>query len=150
MWKFIGGFLTGALVTVGVLVLIGMKLKSITESTESTTSGLMLFDEPKECMELIKPMSAVEQNMVKLNPAFQKDYEVKQVLKIMQVLDNGNALAIGPDFAIALLLLLGKPGTYYDDQKLSIWNKCTRRIGTYTYITNKGLEKTVPVVRIEG
>lgn len=96
-------------------------------------------------------------------------FEVTQ-FKVLQVVENGNALAfvqsdilssLLPDDAPSqlrnlqiptetiVLLLAGEKDYYYDDEVVNVpSNKCVRHIGIYKYITTDDFEKTVPIVDI--
>ena len=76
--------------------------------------------------------------------------------EVFQVLDNGDALAKGReygDYSIATgitVLIIGKEDhSYYDDQIIEIpEGKYARQIGTFKYITNSNMVKTVPIIDI--
>lgn len=75
--------------------------------------------------------------------------------KIIQVLDTGDALAneIEPENSratgLTVLFLKNSKESYYDDQIIKMQTgKCAKQIGIYKYISNVGIEKTVPVVDI--
>ena len=76
--------------------------------------------------------------------------------EVFQVLDNGDALAKGReygDYSIATgitVLIIGKEEqSYYDDQIIEIpEGKYARQIGTFKYITNSNMVKTVPIIDI--
>ena len=76
--------------------------------------------------------------------------------EVFQVLDNGDALAKGReygDYSIATgitVLIIGKEDqSYYDDQIIEIpEGKYARQIGTFKYITNSNMMKTVPIIDI--
>lgn len=76
--------------------------------------------------------------------------------EVFQVLDNGDALVKGReygDYSIATgitVLIIGKEDqSYYDDQIIEIpEGKYARQIGTFKYITNSNMVKTVPIIDI--
>lgn len=117
---FIAGVITGIILTIIVLVVI---------ADNTSDKGLTLFEKEGECVS-------------------DKSFEV------FQVLNDGNALASEYEgFSIATgitVLFLAEKGTsYYDDQVIKIpEGKCAKQIGVYKYITNAGIEKTVPIVEI--
>mgnify|MGYP003437490810 FL=1 len=71
-----------------------------------------------------------------------------------QVFSDGSALSSGDDssdnnFGLVVLFLGDESTSYYDDQKIEIpKGKVARQIGNYSYTTNMGVEKTVPIVEI--
>lgn len=77
-----------------------------------------------------------------------------KTFKVFQVFSDGSALSSGDDssgYNLGLnVLFLGDESTsYYDDQKIEIpKGKVARQIGNYSYTTNMGVEKTVPIVEI--
>ena len=61
-----------------------------------------------------------------------------KTFKVFQVFSDGSALSSGDDST-----------SYYDDQKIEIpKGKVARQIGNYSYTTNMGVERTVPIVEI--
>lgn len=77
-----------------------------------------------------------------------------KTFKVFQVFSDGSDLSSGDDYSVNNLgldvLFLGDESTsYYDDQKIEIpKGKVARQIGNYSYTTNMGIEKTVPIVEI--
>lgn len=68
---------------------------------------------------------------------------------VIQVVENGHALALTDD--ITIVLCLAKKGrSYYDGQIIEIpKGKCAKQIGIYKYTSQFfDIEKTVPVVDI--
>ena len=120
---FIGGFVTGILVTI-----LFAHLVSIEDKPNDGPIGLTKFPEKGECI------------------------PVKKELEIFQVVEPTMALAETGDFPDRIMVLLinydGK--SYYDNQKIALPSKkCARQIGTYQYRTRMGIDKTVPAVVIE-
>ncbi len=119
--KFFLGFVTGIIVTFIVLFLYTYK------NSGDELDGLTLFKQTGECI-------------------------AKRKLKIFQTVRTNAALA---EFGVypneMMVLLINHEGiAYYDNQKIIIpKNQCARRIGTYTYSTRIGFQKTVPAVVIE-
>ena len=74
--------------------------------------------------------------------------------KVFQVFSDGSALSSGDDssgnnLGLDVLFLGDESTSYYDDQKIEIpKGKVARQIGNYSYTTNMGVEKTVPIVEI--
>ena len=77
-----------------------------------------------------------------------------KTFKVFQVFSDGSALSSGDDssdnnFGLVVLFLGDESTSYYDDQKIEIpKGKVARQIGNYSYTTNMGVEKTVPIVEI--
>lgn len=77
-----------------------------------------------------------------------------KTFKVFQVFSDGSALSSGDDssgnnLGIDVLFLGDESTSYYDDQKIEIpKGKVARQIGNYSYTTNMGVEKTVPIVEI--
>ena len=122
---FIGGLITGVVLTVLVAVLI-----NAANQPNDGFPGLTVFPEKGECI-----MSKGE-------------------LEVMQTLASNAALAWTGDFLDSdrlLVLLINYDGiSYYDDQKIKIPSgKCARQIGTYQYTSRNEIMKTVPAVVIE-
>lgn len=67
---------------------------------------------------------------------------------VIQVLPNGNALAMARGGSYLTVLFLGGNGTtYYDGQQIEVpSDKCVKQTGTYRYMSRNNIEKTVPVV----
>lgn len=120
--KFLGGFITGVVITILVLLLIYAGNKS-----DDTLKGVTMFPEKGECL-------------------------TKQELEIFQTVKPNMALANFGKFPNeTLVLLVNQEGkSYYDKQKIKIpAKKCARQIGTYQYVTKMEIQKTVPIVVIE-
>lgn len=140
---FILGLITGIILTVVVLFVIG-KSASHTENGETLSvtmnkgmslykdPGISLFDEPGGEMPL-------------------------RSFKVFQVLPNGTALAqssekikVEYEFQYGdpvVLFLPTENSSFYDDQVIKLpSNKVTKQIGTYRYETKNEFVKTVPVV----
>lgn len=77
-----------------------------------------------------------------------------KTFKVFQVFSDGSALSSGDDssgnnLGLDVLFLGDESTSYYDDQKIEIpKEKVARQIGNYSYTTNMGVEKTVPIVEI--
>lgn len=115
-----------------------------------------ILDILKEMSDIIHNNGTSNVTGLKLFDAPGRRIEAK-TLKIFQIIGDG-ALAmvndIGQEISSStfgtVLYLKNKPGeSYYDDQIIKIPSrKVLRQIGTYTYITKKEIEKTVPIVEI--
>lgn len=77
-----------------------------------------------------------------------------KTFKVFQVFSDGSVLSSGDDssgnnLGLDVLFLGDESTSYYDDQKIEIpKEKVARQIGNYSYTTNMGVEKTVPIVEI--
>ena len=127
--KFLGGFITGSVMTIVVLFLIYAANTSNNETLKSdeVLPGLTLFPKKGECI-------------------------TKSELEVFQTIKSNMALAHFDKFPNEMLVLLvnyeGK--SYYDQQKIQVPSKkCARQIGTYRYENRLDVTKTVPVVVIE-
>lgn len=76
--------------------------------------------------------------------------EISGSFEVLQVLPNGNALAMAKnneDFGLVVLFLADKDVAYYDDMKVETpAGKRLMQVGTFKYITAQEIERTVPVV----
>jgi hypothetical protein len=78
----------------------------------------------------------------------------EKTFKVFQVFSDGSTLSSGDDssgnnLGLDVLFLGDESTSYYDDQKIEIpKGKVARQIGNYSYTTNMGVEKTVPIVEI--
>ena len=79
----------------------------------------------------------------------------EKVFDVFQVLPNGNALAnsepriVSP--SIVALFLANEKMPFYDAQRITVPSgKRIVQIGIYKYYTDKGIEKTVPVLEIRN
>ena len=70
--------------------------------------------------------------------------------EVFQVLDSGCALANPDDaFDATVLIIPDEKQQFYDNQKIVLKNnQCAQRVGTYRYNTKRGIERTVPAVKI--
>lgn len=79
----------------------------------------------------------------------------EKVFDVFQVLPNGNALANSEPWidspSIVALFLANEKMPYYDAQRITVPSgKRIVQIGIYKYYTDKGIEKTVPVLEIRN
>lgn len=79
----------------------------------------------------------------------------EKVFDVFQVLPNGNALANSEPRidspSIVALFLANEKMPFYDAQRITIPSgKRIAQIGIYKYYTDKGIEKTVPVLEIRN
>lgn len=128
---FVGGMVTGAILLFVVLFAIGKMFQP--EDTLPTTNEEVKTSlyEGFENGEIIQASS----------------FQVFQVLEDNVALVNGyeDGFYIGPVY-----LLIGEEGTtFYDDQVVKVpQGSVVRMNGTYKYITNNGMDKTVPKIMI--
>lgn len=79
----------------------------------------------------------------------------EKVFDVFQVLPNGNALANSEPRidspSIVALFLANEKMPFYDAQRITVPSgKRIAQIGIYKYYTDKGIEKTVPVLEIRN
>lgn len=79
----------------------------------------------------------------------------EKVFDVFQVLPNGNALANSEPRidspSIVALFLANEKLPFYDSQRITVPSgKRIVQIGIYKYYTDKGIEKTVPVLEIRN
>lgn len=79
----------------------------------------------------------------------------EKVFDVFQVLPNGNALANSEPRmdspSIVALFLANEKMPFYDAQRITVPSgKRIVQIGIYKYYTDKGIEKTVPVLEIRN
>lgn len=79
----------------------------------------------------------------------------EKVFDVLQVLPNGNALANSEPRidspSIVALFLANERMPFYDAQRITVPSgKRIVQIGIYKYYTDKGIEKTVPVLEIRN
>lgn len=79
----------------------------------------------------------------------------EKVFDVFQVLPNGNALANSEPRidspSIVALFLANEKMPFYDAQRITVPSgKRIVQIGIYEYYTDKGIEKTVPVLEIRN
>lgn len=79
----------------------------------------------------------------------------EKVFDVFQVLPNGNALANSESRidspSIVALFLANEKMPFYDAQRITVPSgKRIVQIGIYKYYTDKGIEKTVPVLEIRN
>lgn len=120
---FIGGIVTGIILTFAVLFFIALGNAAMSPTDEN----VVLFEKP------------------------QGEINAEQ-FEVFQVLPNGNALANvkGTYSSYMVVLFLAEEGaSYYDDQIITVpSDKRVMHIGTFVYKTRSEIEKTVPVVEI--
>ncbi len=115
---YVLGIITGIVLTFAFAFCVNL-------SNNSGIIGLEMFEEPGEDMEYTQ-------------------------FEVFQVLDSGCALANADDtFDATVFIIPDDKQQFYDNQKIVLKNdQCAQRVGTYRYSTKKGIEKTVPAVKI--
>lgn len=115
---YVLGVITGIVLTCAFSFCVNL-------SNNSGIIGLEMFEEPGEYMEYTN-------------------------FEVFQVLDSGCALANADDiFDVTVFIIPDDKQQFYDNQKIVLKNdQCAQRVGTYRYTTKKGIEKTVPAVKI--
>lgn len=121
---YMGGVITGIVLTIAFCIVIAIRQNSGTSSAED---DIVMFDNPTQ--------------------------EIKaKEFKIFQVLPNGSALASIEDYSSygTVVMFLADEGTsFYDDQKIDVpTGKHVMQIGTFKYESRSELVKTVPIVQI--
>lgn len=118
---FIGGLMTGIVLTVIVLFAI---------ARAQINRDLILFEQPQETIEA-------------------ESLIVRQVLQDGSALATAEDFDRYSIWGMTVMIKAKKGTAYYDEQTISIPSgKCLKQIGTYRYTTSRGMEKTVPVVEI--
>lgn len=124
---YILGILTGIILTIVVLVIIGLSMQKKQEADKGIgIEGAELFDEPGNVID-------------------------ERAFTVIQSFENGTALAAGEDNILTVVLLWhnGEHG-YYDHQMVQpSEGEQFRQIGLYRYESSHGA-KTVPIVAVEG
>lgn len=115
---YVLGIITGIILTFVFALCVNL-------SNNSRTDGLEMFVEPGDCM----------------------DYSQ---LEVFQVVESGCALAHADEsFGVIVFIIPNGGQQFYDHQKINLDNgQCAQRVGTYKYIDNVGIERTVPAVKI--
>ena len=66
--------------------------------------------------------------------------------RVMQVYSDGSAMAFG-DGGIIVVFPGDEESSHYDGEEIKISSgECVRQVGTYRYVANNGMRKTVPIV----
>ena len=67
---------------------------------------------------------------------------------VIQVMPNGNAIAVA-EYGTVAVLFLSEGESYYDSQKIIVpEGKVCRQVGTYRYPNQDKMVKTIPIVEI--
>lgn len=69
-----------------------------------------------------------------------------KTFRVIQVYSDGSAMAFG-DGGIVVVFPGDEESTHYDGEEIKISSgECIRQVGTYRYMANNGMRKTVPIV----
>lgn len=121
---YLGGLFTGIVLSVAFVFI------TLWQTVSSQYDKIVIFDKPQQ--------------------------ELKEkVFDVFQVLPNGNALANSEPRidspSIVALFLANEKMPFYDAQRITVPSgKRIVQIGIYKYYTDKGIEKTVPVLEIRN
>lgn len=121
---YLGGLFTGIVLSVTFVFI------TLWQTASSQYDKIVIFDKPQQ--------------------------ELKEkVFDVFQVLPNGNALANSEPRidspSIVALFLANEKMPFYDAQRITVpSDKRIVQIGIYKYYTDKGIEKTVPVLEIRN
>ncbi len=118
---FGSGFLSGVIVTIIVLVIIGLARQN-----NGNLTGVKMFDDPGEVVN-------------------EKSFEVLQVIA-----DNAALVCVSDEYFGTIYLMTNNSGRYYyDDETITVpKGKCVRQLGIYKYQTKSKDYKTVPIIGI--
>ena len=130
IWVYLLGVLTGIVISVIVLAIIGVAMNAKNDPGTRMTNGMSFFDTPGDIVE-------------------------SSSVKVFQALGDGAALAHckGKEkydwYGDPIVLLYNEDGNpYYDDQIINAPNgKSFRQVGIYRYSSRMG-DKTVPIVML--
>ena len=130
---YFAGILTGIALTLLAAILFA---KSNMENENGTTieeyPGITIFDKPAGTLDSSR-------------------FEIFQVIKNSMALARCKEKQIGDNelFTGPIVLLIDENEHYYDDEKIDVpQGKQALHVGTFQYQTNRGIDKTVPVIRI--
>lgn len=121
---YLSGLFTGIVLTVAFVFI------TLWQTASSQYDKIVIFDKPQQKLK-------------------------EKVFDIFQVLPNGNALANSESRidspSIVALFLANEKMPNYDAQRITVPSgKRIVQIGIYKYYTDKGIEKTVPVLEIRN
>ena len=117
---FIGGLITGIILTIGVSLFFA--------GNNSTSDNPQFFEAPGEC---------VTKNNLEIFQVLDNEYALAKEI-------TGDFSS-----SLIVLIFSPEEKSFYDEQKIIIpKGKCARQIGVYRYKTKLEIEKTVPVVQI--
>ena len=126
--KFILTYVAGIVTGIVLLFVVGFFMAK-SQATSASNDDVVMFEKPRGIV-----------------PG--------KVFEIMQVLPDGSALAMVDDTRSdnwgTVVYFAGDESTsYYDSQKINVpKGKGVKQVGTYSYMTQNEMYKTVPVVEI--
>lgn len=130
IWVYLLGVLTGIIITVIVLAIIGVAINAKNDPGTRMTNGMSFFETPGDIVELssVKVFQALGDGAA-----------------LAECKGDGNYIYSGPN-----VLLYNEEGQpYYDEQVIKTpQGKCFRQVGIYRYPTKSGMDKTVPIVML--
>lgn len=130
IWVYLLGVLTGIIITVIVLAIIGVAMNAKNDPGTRMTNGMSFFETPGDIVELssVKVFQALGDGAA-----------------LAECKGDGNYIYSGPN-----VLLYNEEGQpYYDEQVIKTpQGKCFRQVGIYRYPTKSGMDKTVPIVML--
>lgn len=119
---YVGGVLTGVVLVFGLLLALGMSQQG---QAIVNDKNLVLYETPQGIVD-------------------------GQYFRVIQVLPNGNALALTNGYGATVLLLCDESTSYYDDEKVRVpMGMQAVQIGTYRYTNRENFVKTVPVIGMQ-
>ena len=124
---FLLGFIVGIVFTFVAIMLF-------VPTTSEKSNGMTFFEEPGECMSTLP-------------------------FKVIQVVEDYGALACEVEYdsflgdyvnnSLLVFLVNDNGEYYYDGQLVEVpKGKCMCQVGVYKYMSQMGIEKTVPIVKI--
>lgn len=126
--KFILTYVAGIVTGIVLLFVVGFFMAK-SQATSASNDDVVMFEKPRGIV-----------------PG--------KVFEVMQVLPDGSALAMVDDTRSdnwgTVVYFAGDESTsYYDSQKINVpKGKVVKQVGTYSYMTQNEMYKTVPVVEI--
>lgn len=117
---YVLGVITGIVLTFALAYIINVA------GNNSEMAGLNMFEEPKGGM----------------------DYSS---FEVFQVIEEGCALAYADGSYQSIVMIIPNEGQqFYDNQEIILRNdQCAQYVGTYSYVTRKDFQKTIPAIIIE-
>ena len=124
---FGGGVLTGVVLTVLVLFVIGHAMNN-----NGGLSGATFFDKPGQVIH-------------------DRSFKVLQVIQDDAALVNAKSDGYSDLYFGPVYLLINHNGIYYyDDQKIKVpSSQVVRQVGIYKYTAGSGFQKTVPIIEVK-
>lgn len=122
-WIFIGGVVTGVVLTFIFLFIIGSK--------KAVNDNYVMFEQDGKVISTnsFKVFQVLDSGDALANEI--EEYDIPTGLTVLFLNDDG--------------------ASHYDDQVIKVpAGKCVRQLGTYKYPTKSGFEKTVPIVGIRN